>query len=97
MAIVNELGMEQLCGVMGSGASSVSLSACHLLQVMFEALTEGMKKEIRGKDEAIVQGRSSEMSTDNIIAVFYINQCYVSIMRMTTLNEFLFAVCILHV
>lgn len=56
MAIVNELGMEQLCAVMGSGASSVSLAACHLLQVMFEALTEGMKREIRGKDEAILPG-----------------------------------------
>lgn len=56
MAIVNELGMEQLCAVMGSGASTVSLAACHLLQVMFEALTEGMKKEIRGKDEAILPG-----------------------------------------
>lgn len=56
MAIVNELGMEQLCAVMGSGASTVSLAACHLLQVMFEALTEGMKREIRGKDEAILPG-----------------------------------------
>uniref|UniRef100_A0A8D0ADW6 Unc-45 myosin chaperone A n=1 Tax=Sander lucioperca TaxID=283035 RepID=A0A8D0ADW6_SANLU len=56
MAIVNELGMEQLCAVMGSVASAVSLAACHLLQVMFEALTEGMKKEIRGKDEAILPG-----------------------------------------
>ncbi len=56
MAIVNELGMEQLCTVMGSGASAVSLAACHLLQVMFEALTEGMKREIRGKDEAILPG-----------------------------------------
>lgn len=56
MAIVNELGMEQLCAVMGSGASNVSLAACHLLQVMFEALTEGMKREIRGKDEAILPG-----------------------------------------
>lgn len=56
MAIVNELGMERLCGVMGSGISTVSLSACHLLQVMFEALTEGMKKDVRGKDEAILPG-----------------------------------------
>uniref|UniRef100_A0A671Y7K4 Unc-45 myosin chaperone A n=1 Tax=Sparus aurata TaxID=8175 RepID=A0A671Y7K4_SPAAU len=56
MAIVNELGMEQLCAVMGAGASTVSLAACHLLQVMFEALTEGMKREIRGKDEAILPG-----------------------------------------
>lgn len=57
MAIVNELRMEQLCAVMGSGASTVSLAACHLLQVMFEALTEGMTREIRGKDEAIVPGQ----------------------------------------
>uniref|UniRef100_A0A3Q3EPN7 Unc-45 myosin chaperone A n=1 Tax=Kryptolebias marmoratus TaxID=37003 RepID=A0A3Q3EPN7_KRYMA len=56
MAIVNELGMDQLCAVMGSGVSTVSLAACHLLQVMFEALTEGMKREIRGKDEAILPG-----------------------------------------
>ncbi|KAM4618146.1 protein unc-45 homolog A [Polymixia lowei] len=61
MAIVNELGMEQLCGVMGSGASTVSLAACHLLQVMFEALTEGMKREIRGKDEAILPEPSREL------------------------------------
>uniref|UniRef100_A0AAX7VQB3 UNC-45/Cro1/She4 central domain-containing protein n=1 Tax=Astatotilapia calliptera TaxID=8154 RepID=A0AAX7VQB3_ASTCA len=61
MAIVNELGMEQLCVVMGSGASSVSLAACHLLQVMFEALTEGMKREIRGKDEAILPEPSKEL------------------------------------
>uniref|UniRef100_A0A3B4YYY2 Unc-45 myosin chaperone A n=1 Tax=Seriola lalandi dorsalis TaxID=1841481 RepID=A0A3B4YYY2_SERLL len=61
MAIVNELGMEQLCTVMGSGASTVSLAACHLLQVMFEALTESMKKEIRGKDEAILPEPSKEL------------------------------------
>ncbi|KAA8590489.1 hypothetical protein FQN60_014423 [Etheostoma spectabile] len=61
MAIVNELGMEQLCAVMGSVASAVSLAACHLLQVMFEALTEGMKKEIRGKDEAILPEPSKEL------------------------------------
>ncbi|KAJ8003005.1 hypothetical protein DPEC_G00164870 [Dallia pectoralis] len=61
MAIVNELGMEQLCGVMGSGASSVSLAACHLLQVMFEALTEGMKRDIRGKEEAMLPEPSREL------------------------------------
>uniref|UniRef100_A0A673BZ95 UNC-45/Cro1/She4 central domain-containing protein n=1 Tax=Sphaeramia orbicularis TaxID=375764 RepID=A0A673BZ95_9TELE len=61
MAIVNELGMEHLCVVMGSGASTVSLAACHLLQVMFEALTEGMKKDIRGKDEAILPEPSKEL------------------------------------
>uniref|UniRef100_A0A8C5CXQ7 Unc-45 myosin chaperone A n=1 Tax=Gadus morhua TaxID=8049 RepID=A0A8C5CXQ7_GADMO len=54
MAIVNELGMQQLCGVMGTGASAVSLAACHLLQVMFEALTQDMRKDFRGKDEAML-------------------------------------------
>ncbi|CAL8359888.1 unnamed protein product [Lota lota] len=61
MAIVNELGMQQLCGVMGTGASAVSLAACHLLQVMFEALTEDMKKDFRGKDEAILAEPSREL------------------------------------
>ncbi|XP_062317913.1 protein unc-45 homolog A [Osmerus eperlanus] len=61
MAIVNELGMEQLCDVMGSGASTVSLAACHLLQVMFEALTEGMMREIRGKNEAMLPEPSREL------------------------------------
>ncbi|KAG5273944.1 hypothetical protein AALO_G00157460 [Alosa alosa] len=61
MAIVNELGMEKLCAVMGSGEQAVSLAACHLLQVMFEALTEGMKKDIRGKDEAILPEPSREL------------------------------------
>uniref|UniRef100_A0AAQ4Q9L4 Unc-45 myosin chaperone A n=1 Tax=Gasterosteus aculeatus aculeatus TaxID=481459 RepID=A0AAQ4Q9L4_GASAC len=53
--------LNQLCAVMGEGASTVSLAACHLLQVMFEALTEGMKKEIRGKDEAILPEPSKEL------------------------------------
>uniref|UniRef100_A0A8C3B316 Unc-45 myosin chaperone A n=1 Tax=Cyclopterus lumpus TaxID=8103 RepID=A0A8C3B316_CYCLU len=53
--------VSQLCTVMGAGASTVSLAACHLLQVMFEALTEGMNKEIRGKDEAILPEPSKEL------------------------------------
>ncbi|XP_036399618.1 protein unc-45 homolog A-like [Megalops cyprinoides] len=61
MAIVNELGMDGLCSVMGSGGEAVSLAACHLLQVMFEALTEGMRREIRGKDEAILPEPSREL------------------------------------
>ncbi|XP_072290917.1 protein unc-45 homolog A [Eucyclogobius newberryi] len=61
MATVNELGMHQLCAVMGTGASTVSLAACHLLQVMFEALTEGMKRDIRGKEEAILPEPSKEL------------------------------------
>ncbi|KAI1889768.1 hypothetical protein AGOR_G00166330 [Albula goreensis] len=61
MAIVNELGMEELCAVMGSGGEAVSLATHHLLQVMFEALTEGMRREIRGKDEAILPEPSREL------------------------------------
>ncbi|CAL8291537.1 unnamed protein product [Boreogadus saida] len=61
MAIVNELGMQQLCGVMGTGASAVSLAACHLLQVMFEALTQDMRKDFRGKDEAMLAEPSREL------------------------------------
>ncbi|XP_051979361.1 protein unc-45 homolog A-like isoform X2 [Xyrauchen texanus] len=49
------------CVASCSAASTVSLSACHLLQVMFEALTEGMKKEIRGKDKAILPEPSREL------------------------------------
>lgn len=62
MAIVNEVSMDRLCGVMGSAVSAVSLAACHLLQVMFEALTQGMNKEVRGKDEAILPGEVPEPS-----------------------------------
>ncbi|MBN3314104.1 UN45A protein, partial [Atractosteus spatula] len=61
MAIVNELGMERLCAVMGMKGEAVSLAACHLLQVMFEALMEGMKKEVRGKEEAILPEPSREL------------------------------------
>lgn len=73
MAIVNELGMESLCGVMGSGGSTVSLSACHLVQVMFESLTEGMKKEIRGKDEAILPGEKLSL-LQLVVATYFMTR-----------------------
>lgn len=69
MAIVNELGMDRLCGIMGSSVSTVSLSACHLLQVMFEALTQGMNKEVRGKDEAILPGEGESWTEQNICII----------------------------
>uniref|UniRef100_A0A672GM30 UNC-45/Cro1/She4 central domain-containing protein n=1 Tax=Salarias fasciatus TaxID=181472 RepID=A0A672GM30_SALFA len=59
--VSNDIHAVQLCAVMGAGASTVCLAACHLLQVMFEALTEGMKREIRGKDEAILPEPSKEL------------------------------------
>ncbi|XP_039628975.1 protein unc-45 homolog A [Polypterus senegalus] len=61
MVIVNELGMDRLCSVMGCGAEQVSLAVCHLLQVMLEALMEGMSKEVRGKEEAVVLEPSREL------------------------------------
>lgn len=73
MAIVNELGMDSLCGVMGSGGSTVSLSACHLVQVMFESLTEGMKKEIRGKDEAILPGEKLSL-LQLVVATYFMTR-----------------------
>lgn len=62
VAIVNEVGMDRLCTILGSAVLAVSLSACHLLQVMFEALTLGMNKEVRGKDEAILPGERPDLS-----------------------------------
>ncbi|KAJ8412958.1 hypothetical protein AAFF_G00105400 [Aldrovandia affinis] len=44
---------------MGSGGEAVTLATHHLLQVMFEALTEGMRREIRGKEEAILPAEPS--------------------------------------
>uniref|UniRef100_A0A8C9SPY6 Unc-45 myosin chaperone A n=1 Tax=Scleropages formosus TaxID=113540 RepID=A0A8C9SPY6_SCLFO len=55
------LGMERLCAVMGSEVEAVPLAACHLLEVMFEALTEGMKKDVRCKDAAILPEPSREL------------------------------------
>ena len=73
MAIVNELGMQQLCGVMGTGASAVSLAACHLLQVMFEALTEDMRKDFRGKDEAVLAGETGDALNRHIHVSLMLN------------------------
>lgn len=42
--------------ILGVENQAVSLAACHLLQVMFDALKEGVKKGFRGKEGAIVVG-----------------------------------------
>ncbi|KAG5849102.1 protein unc-45 homolog A-like [Anguilla rostrata] len=78
MVIVNELGMEGLCAVMGSGGEAVSLAAHHLLQVMFEALTEGMRREVRGKDEAILPEPSRELRSMLRHLVEMLTMCKVS-------------------
>lgn len=91
MAIVNELGMDQLCAVMGSGASTVPLAACHLLQVMFEALTEGMKREIRGKDEAILPGEFGHLGCLYLTLPTFMK---VDLDHTIVLNSALFCVCV---
>uniref|UniRef100_H3B8Z5 Unc-45 myosin chaperone A n=1 Tax=Latimeria chalumnae TaxID=7897 RepID=H3B8Z5_LATCH len=60
-AILNMMGVEKLCAVMGSDSEQVSLAACNVLQVMFDSLREGMKKEVRGKEEAVVLDSSREL------------------------------------
>lgn len=46
--------------MLGVENQAVSLAACHLLQVMFDALKEGVKKGFRGKEGAIIVGESVE-------------------------------------
>lgn len=50
------LGTRRVVSILGVEDQSVSLAACHLLQVMFDALKEGVKKGFRGKEGAIIVG-----------------------------------------
>uniref|UniRef100_A0A452TTV9 Protein unc-45 homolog A n=1 Tax=Ursus maritimus TaxID=29073 RepID=A0A452TTV9_URSMA len=43
------------------GSQAVSLAACHLLQVIFDALKEGVKKGFRGKEGAIIVDPAREL------------------------------------
>ncbi|XP_069481295.1 protein unc-45 homolog A [Ambystoma mexicanum] len=63
MAILSMVGMERLSAVMGTDDEQVSLAACNLLQVMFDALKEGMQKEFRGMEEAVVLDPSKELKS----------------------------------
>lgn len=45
-----------MVSVLGVENQAVSLAACHLLQVMFDALKEGVKKGFRGKEGALIVG-----------------------------------------
>lgn len=45
-----------MVSILGVENQAVSLAACHLLQVMFDALKEGVKKGFRGKEGAIIVG-----------------------------------------
>uniref|UniRef100_A0A803YRA2 UNC-45/Cro1/She4 central domain-containing protein n=1 Tax=Meleagris gallopavo TaxID=9103 RepID=A0A803YRA2_MELGA len=56
MAILTELGSSRLSAVLGVEHEQVSLAACNLLHVMFDSLKEGMQKDFRGKEDAVVLG-----------------------------------------
>ncbi|XP_053320357.1 protein unc-45 homolog A [Spea bombifrons] len=61
MAILSAVGMERFCSIMAIDDESISLAACSVLHTMFDALKEGMKKDIRGKEGAIVLDPSKEL------------------------------------
>ncbi|EPY75019.1 protein unc-45 A-like protein [Camelus ferus] len=56
VATLSMLGTRQVVSILGVENQAVSLAACHLLQVMFDALKEGVKKGFRGKEGAIIVG-----------------------------------------
>uniref|UniRef100_A0A803Y176 UNC-45/Cro1/She4 central domain-containing protein n=1 Tax=Meleagris gallopavo TaxID=9103 RepID=A0A803Y176_MELGA len=60
MAILTELGSSRLSAVLGVEHEQVSLAACNLLHVMFDSLKEGMQKDFRGKEDAVVLDSSKE-------------------------------------
>lgn len=62
MATLSVLGTRRVVSMLGVENQAVSLAACHLLQVMFDALKEGVKKGFRGKEGAIIVGESLEAS-----------------------------------
>uniref|UniRef100_A0A8C3RDA5 Unc-45 myosin chaperone A n=1 Tax=Cyanoderma ruficeps TaxID=181631 RepID=A0A8C3RDA5_9PASS len=55
-AILAELGAPRLAAVLGVEHEQVSLAACNLLHVMFDSLKEGLQKDFRGKEDAVVLG-----------------------------------------
>jgi hypothetical protein len=56
VATLSVLGTKRVVSILGVENQAVSLAACHLLQVMFDALKEGVKKGFRGKEGAIIVG-----------------------------------------
>lgn len=59
MATLSVLGTRRVVSILGVENQAVSLAACHLLQVIFDALKEGVKKGFRGKEGAIIVGERS--------------------------------------
>uniref|UniRef100_A0A8C8BGS9 Unc-45 myosin chaperone A n=1 Tax=Otus sunia TaxID=257818 RepID=A0A8C8BGS9_9STRI len=55
-AVLAELEAPRLSAVLGVEHEQVSLAACNLLHVMFDSLKEGLQKDFRGKEDAVVPG-----------------------------------------
>ncbi|XP_071297146.1 protein unc-45 homolog A isoform X2 [Agelaius tricolor] len=60
-AILAELGAPRLAAVLGVEHEQVSLAACNLLHVMFDSLKEGLQKDFRGKEDAVVLDSSKDL------------------------------------
>uniref|UniRef100_A0AAA9T3T4 Protein unc-45 homolog A n=3 Tax=Bos TaxID=9903 RepID=A0AAA9T3T4_BOVIN len=61
VATLSVLGTRRVVSMLGVENQAVSLAACHLLQVMFDALKEGVKKGFRGKEGAIIVDPAREL------------------------------------
>ncbi|XP_006867201.1 PREDICTED: protein unc-45 homolog A [Chrysochloris asiatica] len=61
VATLSVLGTRRVVSILGVENQAVSLAACHLLQVMFDALKEGIKKGFRGKEGAIIVDPAREL------------------------------------
>ncbi|KFO73781.1 Protein unc-45 A, partial [Cuculus canorus] len=61
MAILAELEAPRLSAVLGVEHEQVSLAACNLLHTMFDSLKEGLQKDFRGKEDAMVLDSSKDL------------------------------------
>ncbi|XP_024906146.1 protein unc-45 homolog A [Pteropus alecto] len=61
VATLSVLGTRRVVFILGVENQAVSLAACHLLQVMFDALKEGVRKGFRGKEGAIIVDPAREL------------------------------------
>ncbi|KAL8197327.1 UNVERIFIED_CONTAM: Protein unc-45 A [Gekko kuhli] len=61
VAVLTTLGPRRFFAMLELEDEQVSLAACSLLQVMFDSLKEGLQREVRGKEEALVSETSKEL------------------------------------
>ncbi|XP_069622258.1 protein unc-45 homolog A isoform X1 [Ranitomeya imitator] len=63
VSVLGAVGMETFCAVMAMDNEPVSLAACSVLHAMFDALKEGMTKDVRGKEGAVILDPSKELKS----------------------------------